>query len=117
MPLDPAVVEMLQQMADAQGPALTEMSPPDAREMFRAMQGVLSKPKVALVEDAKAGELPVRIYKTSYQDKQPVGVFFHGGGWVIGDRENHGRLCSQTAIATGSKAVPASCPTAAAPAP
>lgn len=100
MPLDPAVVEMLQQMADAQGPALTEMSPPDAREMFRAMQGVLSKPKVALVEDAKAGELPVRIYKTSDQDKQPVVVFFHGGGWVIGDLETHDSICRQLAIAT-----------------
>ena len=38
MPLDPAVVEMLQQMADAQGPALTELSPPGAPEQCVARQ-------------------------------------------------------------------------------
>jgi acetyl esterase/lipase len=97
MPLDPAVVTMLQQMADAGGPALTEMSPPDARKMFRAMQGVSPSPDVASVEDTLAGDIPVRVYKVSDQDKQPVLVYFHGGGWVIGDLETHDSTCRQLA--------------------
>jgi len=99
MPLDPTVEVMLQQMADAGGPALTEMSPPDAREMYRTLQAESPKPEVASVEDRKAGEIPVRIYKVSDQSNQPVVVFFHGGGWVIGDLETHDSACRQLAIA------------------
>ena len=99
MPLDPTLVEMLQQMAEAEGPPLNEMSPFEAREMFRAMQAVLPKPDVVSVEDASAGDIPVRIYKVSEQDEQPVVVFFHGGGWVIGDLDTHDGTCRQLAVA------------------
>lgn len=99
MPLDPTLVEMLQQMAEAQGPALHEMSPTEAREMYRAMQSVQPKPEVASVEESSAGSIPVRIYKVSAQSEQPVVVFFHGGGWVIGDLETHDGICRQLAIA------------------
>jgi acetyl esterase len=33
-----------------------------------------------------AGEIPVRIYRPSTEPGLPVVVFFHGGGWVVGDR-------------------------------
>jgi acetyl esterase len=100
MPLDPTVEVMLQQMAEAQGPALNEMSPPEAREMYRTLNAASPKPEVASVEDTKAGEIPIRVYKVSEQGEQPVVVFFHGGGWVIGDLETHDSACRQLAIAT-----------------
>ena len=100
MPLDPTVEVMLQQMAEARGPALNEMSPPEAREMYRTLNAASPKPGVASVEDVKAGEIPIRIYKVSEQAEQPVVVFFHGGGWVIGDLETHDGTCRQLAIAT-----------------
>ncbi len=78
MPLDPTVEVMLQQMAEAQGPALNEMSPPEAREMYRTLNAASPKPGVASVEDAKAGGIPIRIYKVNEQGEQPVVVFFHG---------------------------------------
>ena len=99
MPLDPTVEVMLQQMAEAQGPALNEMSPPDAREMYRTLNAASPRPEVASVEDTKAGEIPIRVYKVSEDGKQPVVVFFHGGGWVIGDLETHDGACRQLAIA------------------
>ena len=99
MPLDPTVEVMLQQMAEAQGPALNEMSPPEAREMYRTLNEASPKPEVTSVEDRKAGEIPIRIYKVSEQGEQPVVVFFHGGGWVIGDLETHDSACRQLAIA------------------
>ena len=36
-----------------------------------------------------AGEIPVRIYRPSTEPGLPVVVFFHGGGWVVGDLESH----------------------------
>lgn len=35
------------------------------------------------------GEIPVRIYRPSTERGLPVVVFFHGGGWVVGDLESH----------------------------
>ena len=35
------------------------------------------------------GEIPVRIYRPSTELGLPVVVFFHGGGWVVGDLESH----------------------------
>jgi acetyl esterase len=99
MPLDPTVEVMLQQMAEAQGPALNEMSPPDAREMYRTLNAASAKPEVASVEDTTAGEIPIRVYKVSEHGEQPVIVFFHGGGWVIGDLETHDGACRQLALA------------------
>jgi acetyl esterase len=40
-----------------------------------------------------AGEIPVRIYRPREGDGLPVVVFYHGGGWVIGDLESHDHAC------------------------
>lgn len=39
-----------------------------------------------------AGDIPVRIYRPSDATDLPVVVFFHGGGWVIGDLESHDHM-------------------------
>ena len=38
-------------------------------------------------------EIPVRVYKPNEKKNLPVLVFFHGGGWVIGDLETHDKEC------------------------
>jgi acetyl esterase len=40
-----------------------------------------------------AGEIPVRIYRPSEAEGLPVTVFFHGGGWVIGNLDSHDHVC------------------------
>ncbi len=35
------------------------------------------------------GDIPIRIYRPSIEPGLPVVVFFHGGGWVVGDLESH----------------------------
>ncbi len=99
MPLDPTVKIMLEQMAQAGGPTLTEMSPPDAREMYRNLQSTSPKPDVMSVTNMDANGIPVRVYKMSEAPEQPAVVFFHGGGWVIGDLETHDGVCRQLANA------------------
>jgi acetyl esterase/lipase len=48
--------------------------------------------KVAAVEDRRipgpAGEIPVRIYRPEGKAPFPVLVYFHGGGWVEGSKDD-----------------------------
>jgi acetyl esterase len=50
-----------------------------------------------------AGDIPVRIYRPSDETGLPVVVFFHGGGWVIGDLESHDHMAR--AIASKAECV------------
>jgi acetyl esterase len=50
-----------------------------------------------------AGDIPVRIYRPSDEVGLPVVVFFHGGGWVIGDLESHDHMAR--AIASKAECV------------
>ncbi|MFA4082615.1 alpha/beta hydrolase [Mycobacteroides salmoniphilum] len=43
-----------------------------------------------------AGPIPVRHYRPVVENTGAVLVFFHGGGWVIGDLETHDQACRQT---------------------
>src|SRR5690606_19779561 len=63
------------------------------------------------VEDRKipgpGGDIPVRIYTpvAAGGDALPVLVYFHGGGWVIGDLDTHDALCRSFANEAGCKVV------------
>ncbi len=104
-PLDPQVKVLLDQMAAAKQPAFHSQSPVDARKAMNAMLNVLGPgPEVHKVENRKipgpAGEIPVRIYTPA---SKPIGilVYFHGGGWVVGDLESHDYVCRALTNATG----------------
>jgi acetyl esterase len=109
MPLDPKAKALIDQMAAAGGPPLNQLAPTEARrqgnEMLRMMGG--QPAQVARVEDRKipgpAGEIALRIYAPSGSGPFPVLVFFHGGGWVIGDLNSHDIPCR--ALTNGSGCV------------
>ena len=99
MPLDPQADALIRQMAAAPGPKLEEISPADARKLtagtFKMLAGVAEE--VAKVENRKipgpAGEIPVRIYTPAGAGPFPLLVFYHGGGWTIGDLDTHDAAC------------------------
>jgi acetyl esterase len=43
-----------------------------------------------------AGQLPARHYRPPTADPAPLLVFYHGGGWTIGDLDTHDALCRLT---------------------
>lgn len=43
-----------------------------------------------------AGDLPARHYRPASTEPTPLLVFYHGGGWVIGDLDTHDALCRLT---------------------
>lgn len=99
MPLDPQAQTLLEQMAAMGGPALNTLTPQQARQMMGAMNFGGEVEPVGKVENrtilGSTGEIPVRIYTPAENSSGPfpVLVFFHGGGWVIGDLDSHDGLC------------------------
>ncbi len=54
-----------------------------------------------------AGSIGVRIYAASASGDFPVILYFHGGGWVIGDLESHHPFCQLLAERSGATVVAA----------
>jgi acetyl esterase len=83
---------MLDQLAALGGLPLEQMTPTEARQMVLAAR-VADVPRedvVSVVDrtiPGPAGEIPVRIYRPVDKGALPVLVYFHGGGWVLGDLE------------------------------
>lgn len=105
MPLDPqakAILDMLEQQGV---PPFEEMSVPPARDAMGGFRDLQGEPEpVAAIRDVLAtgpdGDLPVRVYHPAPGTSLPLFVYFHGGGWVIGNVEVADRPCRSLANAT-----------------
>jgi acetyl esterase len=99
MPLHPQVAALAAGMAASPDAKPThEQTPKEARDGYRALAAMLGPvPGVAAVEDrtipGPESDIPIRVYTPEGQGPFGVLVFFHGGGWVIGDLETHDREC------------------------
>ena len=99
MPLHPQVAALVDAMAASPDAKPThEQTPKEARDGYRALAAMLGPaPDVAKVEDRSipgpVSEIPVRVYTPGGAGPFGVLVFYHGGGWVIGDLETHDREC------------------------
>ncbi len=109
MPLDPQARVYLDKMNALQIPGFHTMAPPDARRLFKAMRGLAARPDpVASTSDHQtASGIALRVYRPlgSGPEPLPALVFFHGGGWVLGDIETVENLCRRLANASGGVVV------------
>jgi acetyl esterase len=106
MPLHPQVKALLESMAALNLPPIETTTPDVAREMMRKRTAPLGPgPEVAAVVDhrvpVKDGAITVRVYSPSPATSLPALVFYHGGGWVIGDLYTHDAICRTLANAAG----------------
>lgn len=97
MPLDPQAKAFLDGLKAANAPAFHQLPVPKARAGYLRTVPLAGKPEeVARVENrtirGPGGELPVRIYWPAGDGPFPLFVFFHGGGWVIGNLDSHDPL-------------------------
>ncbi len=101
MPLDPLVKAFLDQMALVPGPKMFEMSAPEGRALFVQMMQMIGPKDVPIggVKNLDANGTAMRVYTpvAGGAEPLPVLVYFHGGGFVIGDLETHDGLCRQFA--------------------
>ncbi len=101
--LTPAMRGVLDRMARAGAVPMHALTPQQARVFYEAGSGVLeiAKPALERVEDltipARDGHLlPARLYAPS-RDRLPVLLYFHGGGFTIGNLATHDILCRELA--------------------
>lgn len=100
MTLDPQLAEILAIAEKAGRPPLESLPVDEARREYRKRADTFGLPAAemfAVVERSLAGPaapLPVRLYvPVGVLDPAPLLVFFHGGGWTVGDRDTHDRAC------------------------
>lgn len=92
--LRPESAAILRQLAAGDFPALDTMTPADAREAFVLPEWLGECDPNVGIEKATAGEVPVRIHTPRGAGSMPVMVFFHGGGFVVGDLDEFEPFCT-----------------------
>ncbi|MGI8335642.1 alpha/beta hydrolase [Actinomadura scrupuli] len=113
VPLDPTIKAILT-LGARRGPGQPgQPGPEQARAAFRALTVAARSPvSVApvrgtgnLLIDLDGAKLPVRVYRPDRDLPAPTIVFFHGGGFVIGDLDTHDNHCRWLCRETGAVVV------------
>ena len=105
MQLDPQMKALLDKVGAAGGKPFHAGTPQEARAGINALISMVAGPPehVAKVEDRKipgpGGEIPVRIYTPAGPSPMGALVYFHGGGWVVGDIASHDVLYDRSRTA------------------
>jgi acetyl esterase len=113
MPLDPTISALFQQMPMFAHYPIWEKSPEQARAEFKTLCQ-LGNPAVAAIgktDNIAAltadGPIPLRVYTpvAAGGDALPAILFFHGGGFVIGDLDCYDGLCRTLANESGCRVI------------
>ncbi|MDJ0752811.1 MAG: alpha/beta hydrolase [Ardenticatenaceae bacterium] len=88
-----------------------QMTPQQARRLDKRPRNwltnmVMGKPiPLPHVEDIKipgrSGEIPARVYRPTADQQHAVLIYFHGGGYVVGDLDSHDNICRKLAHDSG----------------
>jgi acetyl esterase/lipase len=106
--LDPQAQQVCDLIVASGRPPIETLTPEQARQAYLAAKPILQPDPdpvaevVNLQADGPAGAIPLRLYRGNGADKrkaQPALIYFHGGGWVIGDLETHDQVCRALANA------------------
>ncbi|HMA06679.1 MAG TPA: alpha/beta hydrolase [Ramlibacter sp.] len=112
--LHPQARALLNLIEERKVPPLHTLTPAQARQSYleRRFYTQPAPPEVALVRDlavpGPGGDIPLRLYRPlgiSTDSSPPVLVYYHGGGWVIGDLDTHDTLCRELANGSGCAVV------------
>ena len=106
MPLAPEYQAMFDELAAADpSPSLAEIPVADARAIYRAMRPINPELTIGAIENAQisgpSGAISIRIYRPEGDGPFGTLVYFHGGGWVIGDMDTCDSVCRELATLAG----------------
>jgi acetyl esterase len=98
MPLNPQTQALLEQLAASGAPPLHELSVAEARQVIVDLFAAPGEPEpVGKVTNrhipGAEGDIPIRIYTPEGNGPFPILVYFHGGGWVIGNLDAYDPTC------------------------
>jgi acetyl esterase len=104
----PQIKAMLEAMAQANLPAMSDLAPTAARAQMEAMgvgRPAVDSPPLGNVQDIEmpgpGGKLKVRHYVPKDAKLRGTMVYLHGGGWVLGNLETSDSLCRRLAASSG----------------
>lgn len=101
--VDPTIKSFLDELNSQSGPELYELSVKDAREVLINIQKMDVEKLPADIEDLNIptgpnGKISIRIVRPiGLTGRLPVVMYFHGGGWVLGNKDTHDRLIREIA--------------------
>lgn len=100
----PDVRAFLDYLNNVPGPKMQEQQPAEARAVYLALKDVADPPigELAVIKDlaipGPAGTIKARLFDPrATRDPGPVVVFYHGGGFVIGDIDSHASFTAEMA--------------------
>jgi acetyl esterase len=100
--------------AAANRPPLEQQTPAEARAAMHKGRPILQPdpPEMGEVRALSAagpdGAIPLRLYRpkgAAATAQLPALIYYHGGGWVIGDLDSHDVLCRQLCNASGAAVI------------
>jgi cation diffusion facilitator CzcD-associated flavoprotein CzcO/acetyl esterase/lipase len=104
--LQPDVRLVLNMLADLNLPPLETFGAQGARDFVAQFNATrpAGRPVGEVVDGTLAGSdgpLPYRLYRPSTPGPHPIVVYFHGGGWVLGDAQSDDPFCRDMCRRTG----------------
>lgn len=102
--LHPQCVALVKALAAREEPTVDQVSPTQARHAYQSRGSLVqpAAPPVAKIEDVGLPlgrrHLALRLYRplgSSDEALLPTLVYFHGGGWLLGNIDTHDTLCRE----------------------
>ena len=106
--IEPFTQQFLDNINSLSGPPIYELSPIEARNILWKVQDIKITKLPADIEDytipvGPKGETNIRIIRPKgNKSKLPAVMYFHGGGWILGDKNIYDRLVRE--ISNGAQA-------------
>lgn len=107
MPLAQESAALIAMMEEMQAPPLESLGPDEAREMAAGLVELAGEGRpVGAVEELTVPaldgtQLAARLYRPTPEAVSPLIVYYHGGGWVIGDLETVDATCRELCSESG----------------
>jgi acetyl esterase len=114
MAIDPDTKAVLDMIRLASRPPFETLTPAEAREAYTASRRVLQLPPEDVAESRDAtvegplGPVGIRLYRPAGTEAAavlPALVWYHGGGWLLGDLDSHDVACRRFANAVKCRVV------------
>jgi acetyl esterase len=110
MPLDKTLEHIVAQARAAGAPDLADLPPDAARELYRQILAAADVSPADVIAtdqeiDGPGGKLRVRIYRPRRESAQGVVVYYHGGGFVLGDLDGYDNVCRRLCDDSGAAVV------------
>jgi acetyl esterase len=109
--LEPETQKFVDSLAAAGGPPLYTLTPEAARDVLAGAQAIPVTKLPASIEDTTFPVGPTRsvririVRPEGAKGTLPVVMHFHGGGWILGDKETHDRMTREIAVGADAAVV------------